>query len=117
MLKFLSAPRRRRTRKIQVLYGVKVSDAARKQLRLARKQGRKKYDDALEDAWKQINETIVRISRDHSKSYDAVQFALHMGRRQLTKQTRNRTSEWNAFQWWQNTHRNVQNGNLEGDGK
>ena len=39
--------------------------------------------------------------------------ALHMGRRQLTKQIQNKTSHWNAFQWWQNTQQSENRQDLE----
>jgi|ERR1700722_2091845 len=114
MLRIFNAHRRRRSlRPKNTLYNVKVSDAAKKELRLARKSARKRYKEALEDAWKQIDQTISQISVAHHKSYQAVQMALHMGRRQLTKQIQNKTSHWNAFQWWQNTQQSENRQDLE----
>jgi hypothetical protein len=75
-----------------------LSKEARELLGIRQKKARNAYQEDLNKAWDLIDKQCASIAETHGKSLRRVQFALHTGQRQLTRQVRN-TSSWNAYLW------------------
>ena len=68
-------------------------------LKVKQNKAKLSYQDDIEKAWGFIDEKCASIAEAHGKSYWRVQYALHMGHRQLSRKVHNKTNEWNAYLW------------------
>src|SRR5262245_34210461 len=103
---------KRQPQNVRIRNRVQMSKEARAMLKTRQKQSRTEFQAAIDNAWAEIDEMTANIAEKHHKSFRTVQFALHMGRRQLTKHYRNKINSWNAYLWkssQQNTKRKFDN--------
>lgn len=63
---------------------VKLSKEALQLLKVRWRKAQLTYQQDIDKAWDLIDEWCASIAETHSKSFQHVQYALHMGRRQLT---------------------------------
>ena len=75
-----------------------LSKEARATLRLDRRAKSVRFKDALDDAWKQLNDAIRTIAASHHKSIRHIQNELYTGRGMLHSK-RSKLNSWNAFCW------------------
>jgi len=75
-----------------------LSKEARATLRLDRRAKSVRFKDALDDAWKQLNDAVRTIAASHHKSIRHVQNELYTGRGML-RSKRSKLNSWNAFCW------------------
>lgn len=78
---------------------VKLSQEARKILKIKRHEKHVSYHTDLAEAWRKLDEIKETLAVKYSKSLQRVACDLHSGRGTLTKGFRQKTSAWNAFLW------------------
>ena len=74
---------------------VRLSAEAKARLKVRRRAAQVAYQVDLNKAWDLMDETIAKIAEDHGKSFQRVQFTLHMGR----KKEKRTSNTWNAYMW------------------
>jgi hypothetical protein len=74
---------------------VRLSAKAKARLKVHRRAAQVAYQVDLNKAWDLMDKTIAKIAEDHGKSFQHVQFALHMGR----KKEKRTLNTWNAYMW------------------
>ena len=60
---------------------VRLSAEAKARLKVRQRAAQVAYQVDLNKAWDLMDETIAKIAEDHGKSFQRVQFTLHMGRK------------------------------------
>ncbi|KAG1845222.1 hypothetical protein C8R48DRAFT_554198, partial [Suillus tomentosus] len=80
---------------------VVLSKEACTALRLDRRAKSLRFKNALDDAWKQLDDTTKNIATSHHKSIRRVQNDLYIGRG-LIRSKRSKLNLWNAFCWKKN---------------
>jgi hypothetical protein len=80
---------------------VVLSKEARTALRLDRRAKSLRFKNALDDAWKQLDDATKNIATSHHKSIRRVQNDLYIGRG-LIRSKRSKLNLWNAFCWKKN---------------
>jgi len=78
-----------------------LSKEARTALRLNQRAKSLQFKNALEEAWKQLDNTMKTIAVSHHKSIRRVQNDLYIGRGTL-RSKRSKLNLWNAFCWKKN---------------
>jgi hypothetical protein len=80
---------------------VTLSKDARAALKLSRQEKSRRFKDALDDAWNELDQATKSIAVSHHKSVHRVQNDLYIGRG-LLHSRRSKLNAWNAFCWKEN---------------
>jgi hypothetical protein len=80
---------------------VTLSKDVRAALKLSRQEKSRRFKDALDDAWNELDQATKSIAVSHHKSVRHVQNDLYIGRG-LLHSRRSKLNAWSAFCWKKN---------------